>query len=358
MVSVQVYSDIPADPKPEGNLSTRFDPLMTNLYATTLEAVGESASEDASPHSLELEQSLKKLARRLVADSSGREVARIGKQVELELREWGKRAAMDRRTIAENVKDLLIALTHALEGVDNRNQSYSRQFIELADHFGKIADLNDLTTIRTCMVKQVEELRGSVDRMKRESQQALGELRNELSSYESKLLRAEDKALKDFVTGLPNRRCIEERLARSIANGWSICVAMFDINRFKSVNDEYGHLVGDDLLCQFSKRMNSKIRCGDLAGRWGGDEFVVIMMWCDLSEAALVIERIKHDVFGTYRLQTRTNMSFVDVHVDAAFGVAQWEEGDSVQSLIQKADSLMYAQKRSESRDAAHTPPE
>jgi diguanylate cyclase (GGDEF)-like protein len=358
MVSVRSYSTTPGDPEQEGDSPTRVDPLMINLYTATLGVVGESAAEDASPHSLELDQSLKRLARRLATDPSKKGVAKIGKQVELELREWGKRAALDKRAIADHVKELLIALAHEFKSVDNRNQGYSDRFIGLTDQFGKIANINDLTTIRTSLVEKVEELKSTLDQMKRENQQALEEFRNELSSYESKLLRAEGRALTDPLTGLANRRSIEERLGQSIANGWSVCLAMFDLNRFKPVNDELGHLAGDDLLSQFSKRLSAQIRSGDLAGRWGGDEFVVIMMWCDLSDATVVIERIKREVFGTYRLQTRTALSLVEINIDAAVGIAQWEEGDSVQHLIQKADSLMYAQKRNRNRDLGNTRPD
>ena len=360
MVFQKSFADTQMRSKQDSNLPARVDlpakvdPLMTNLYTTTLGAVGESAAEDASPHSLELDQSLKRLARRLAADPSEKEATKIGRQVELELREWGKRAAMDRRIVADHVKELLVALAHSLKSVDNRNEGYSRRFFELTDNFGEIASFNDLASIRTSLVEQVEELKCTVDQMKRENQQAIEELRTELSSYESKLLRAEDKALKDPLTGLANRRSIEERLSRSIANGWSICLAMFDLNRFKPVNDELGHLAGDDLLCQFSKRLNAQIRSGDLAGRWGGDEFVVIMMWCDLSEATGAIERIKREVFGTYRLQTRTNLSLVDVNIDAAVGVAQWEQGDTAQHLIQRADSLMYEQKKNRKGELAN----
>jgi len=357
MVFRKAYADTKVRREHQGDLpstvdpAARVDPLMTNLYTATLGTVGDSAAEDASPHSVELDQSLKRLARRLAADPSRKEAEKIGRQVDLELREWGKRAALDRRRVAEHVKELLVALAHSLKSVDNRNEDYSKRFFELTGHFGQIADFNDIATIRTSLVEQVAELKSTVDQMKRENQQALEELRVELSTYESKLLHADDKALKDPLTGLANRRSIEERLARSIANGWSICLAMFDLNRFKPVNDELGHLAGDDLLCQFSKRLNAQIRSGDLAGRWGGDEFVVIMMWCDLTEADAAIERIKRPIFGTYRLQTRTNLSLVDVNIDAAVGIAQWEQGDTVQHLIQRADSLMYEQKKNRSRD-------
>lgn len=344
--------------KPERSVPTTNDSLMTNLYTATLEVFGESAAEDKSPHGVELGQSLKRLAHRLASNPSDEEVARIGKQVELELREWGKRAASETRALTDNVKELWIAMAHALESVGNRNQGYSERFIELTDRFGKIADFRDLTTIRASLVSHVEELRSTVDQLNRENRQAIEELRVEISSYESKLLRAESKALKDPLTGLANRRSIEERMTRSIANSCSFCVAMFDLNRFKSVNDELGHLAGDDLLCQFSKRMQDQVRSGDLAGRWGGDEFVVIMMWCDLSEATVVIERIKSKIFGTYRLNTRNDLSLVSIDIDAAVGVAQWEEGDSAQDLIQKADSLMYAQKKNRSLNPGNTHPD
>jgi len=327
---------------------------MTKLVTTILEVVGESVAEDASTHSVELDHSLKRLARRLLIDPSDKEVSKIGKQIELELREWGKRSASENRLVADNVRDLLIAMGRALDSIGKRGNVHSERFTELTNHFDKLANFNDLASIRTSLVRQVEELKRNVDQMKRENELALAELRTELSSYESKLLRAESKALKDPLTGLANRRSIEERIQRSLANDWNFCVAMFDLNRFKSVNDELGHLAGDDLLCQFSKRLKDQVRCGDLAGRWGGDEFIVILMWCDLSEAAIFIQRIKREVFATYQLQTRTNLSLVSLDIDAAIGVAQWEEGDSALDLIQKADSLMYAQKNRSQKPESH----
>src|ERR1700761_1062798 len=102
-------------------------------------------------------------------------------------------------------------------------------------------------------------------------------------------------AMVDPLTGLFNRRFAEERIrteiARSERKGLSLVLVLLDLNDFKQVNDEYGHPVGDLVLKEFAKRLTQSTRAADLAVRWGGDEFMLLLVDCQISELSTVLFR-------------------------------------------------------------------
>jgi diguanylate cyclase (GGDEF)-like protein len=181
--------------------------------------------------------------------------------------------------------------------------------------------------------------------MEEDSHQSIAQLRAEVSTYETKLKAAEELALRDALTGLANRRNVEERIEWRVANQKMFCVVILDLNRFKLVNDRYGHLAGDSLLKQFSEELRANLRGTDLVGRWSGDEFVAVLD-CDLAAAKSQIARMRQWVFGEYTLRLSSTAGKAKVTVDAAVGVAQWKPGETIHALIERADTAMYAEKR------------
>ena len=146
------------------------------------------------------------------------------------------------------------------------------------------------------------ELKTYVDRMAQDSRESVAQLQAEVSTYETKLKAVEELALRDSLTGLANRRNVEGRIKWRIAHQQVFCVMMIDLNDFKPVNDTYGHPAGDSLLKQFSQELRSNLRSTDVAGRWGGDEFIVILD-CDLAGANCQVERMRKWVLGEYTVQ-------------------------------------------------------
>jgi diguanylate cyclase (GGDEF)-like protein len=143
----------------------------------------------------------------------------------------------------------------------------------------------------------------------------------------------------DFLTSLPNRRYLDEKLRRFDAGGADGgSVVLFDVDHFKSVNDTYGHHVGDHVLREIALVAAGHLRDGQLLGRWGGEEFVLLLPDQDEETAARIVERVRR------ALDTHT---FAEVgHVTASFGVAERQPGESVTSTVDRADAAMYAAKR------------
>ena len=156
-------------------------------------------------------------------------------------------------------------------------------------------------------------------------------------------------AVTDGLTGLHNRRYLDSHLKllidRAIARGRPMSVCITDIDRFKLVNDTYGHDAGDAVLREFANRVRSTVRGADLACRYGGEEFVLVMPDTSAEMAAGVAERLRSIV---EREPFRIPGTDAFLPITASLGIASvLPEGDSPEALLKRADAALYEAKRS-----------
>lgn len=152
--------------------------------------------------------------------------------------------------------------------------------------------------------------------------------------------RLAQMAMLDALTGVASRRRLDEVLQRelsSVARGRQLSVVLIDVDRFKSVNDRFGHDVGDDVLRGVARVLQQEGRLSDVVGRWGGEEFLVVCTDTDGVGATVVSER------AAERLRA-ARMPPVG-QVTASFGVAQALPGESARELIARADKALYRAK-------------
>jgi diguanylate cyclase (GGDEF)-like protein len=156
----------------------------------------------------------------------------------------------------------------------------------------------------------------------------------------------ERQALVDGLTGLANRRHAEDRLESELARaerfGGPLAIVIADLDDFKAVNDVHGHPVGDTVLRAFARTVLASMRDADVAGRWGGEEFLLVLSGTDGAGAAQLAERIRAQVAEGSLLTPEG----VPVRVTASFGVAHYEEGQNLETLVAMADAALYEAKR------------
>ena len=147
-------------------------------------------------------------------------------------------------------------------------------------------------------------------------------------------------AMFDPLTSLYNRRFAEQRLkaeiARSERKGHPLTVVLIDLNDFKQINDTYGHQAGDTVLKEFAKRLNRATRGADLAARWGGDEFILLLVDCDPSQLPTILNRLEGfsvEVHGR------------ELPVMMAVGWKSYQPGDQMSDLVERADRMLYVSK-------------
>ena len=167
----------------------------------------------------------------------------------------------------------------------------------------------------------------------------------------------ERQALIDGLTGLANRRQCEETLASELARldrfGGQLAVVVTDLDWFKDVNDRYGHPSGDAVLREFATLLQELLRDVDLAGRWGGEEFLLVLPGTDAAGGARVAERVRAALASRIVLSA----DGTPIPVTASFGVAATPPATTAEELFSAADAALYEAKRN-GKNRVETAPE
>ncbi|SFH36542.1 biofilm regulation diguanylate cyclase SiaD [Modicisalibacter xianhensis] len=175
-----------------------------------------------------------------------------------------------------------------------------------------------------------------------------------ISDRYQQLMRERNQALKtassqDPLTGLANRRLLNDHLQqaaqRSKAQSLPFCVAMIDVDHFKRINDQHGHETGDQALVELAGVLKNQLRASDLCGRWGGEEFLVLLSDTSLDQARQTVERI-----CAHLRALPLQVGDVSLAVTASVGVAEHRIGEPPQDTINRADAALLTAKR-EGRD-------
>ena len=152
------------------------------------------------------------------------------------------------------------------------------------------------------------------------------------------LAKTQFQAKTDGLTGMSNRRTLEDQLRQLVSAGRPFTLVMADLDHFKLVNDTYGHEGGDRALRVFSTAVHDMLRGEDIAGRFGGEEFVLAFPGLNSEEAVSTIERLR----GALSVATEGGAC---PPFTASFGVAEWEAGRSVDDLLRLADARLFEAK-------------
>lgn len=263
------------------------------------------------------------------------------------------RIALDKHSVEEmvNALDVLLEkLSAQLIDLIERSESSSSEIREVkrdleALETHKPTDFKTahkrLYTIASTLEEKVEVLSKDL----KVHNEKVNQMGKKIATLESELAQATQASREDFLTKLFNKRAIEEHLGLKEAeyerNGHSFCVAMLDLDHFKSVNDTYGHEAGDAVLIAFAKILKLEVRTSDTVGRYGGEEFLVILGETDLEGAKTFCEKVRAHVEQAHFMYQGERIG-----VSVSIGVAQRSDFPSLKALINGADERLYDAKR------------
>ena len=187
------------------------------------------------------------------------------------------------------------------------------------------------------LVRRTQELESVVS-------ERTAEVRAALLEAEAAKEQLRDQALHDSLTGFWNRRAIfqilDSEIARCTKQSQPLCIMMADLDHFKQINDTWGHLAGDAVLRDVSDRLRQGLRRNEAVGKYGGEEFLILLPMCPFSVALKRAEELR-----TAINDRGVPVSGREIAVTCSFGIAEHEAGYTVEDLVGKADSALYVAK-------------
>ena len=198
------------------------------------------------------------------------------------------------------------------------------------------AVINTLLLENTNMRHNTSKLTNRLDRSKKQ-----------LSQLNKNLVEIQKNSLTDPLTSVGNRKkfdkSMKENLASAIGSRTKFCLIIADLDYFKNVNDNFGHLVGDAILKVFAQVLMKNVKGKDIVARYGGEEFAVILPNTEIKGATQVAELIRKDIASQDLQLTKSGKAIGAV--TASFGVAQFRRGDTAETIFSRADKRLYQAK-------------
>jgi len=242
--------------------------------------------------------------------------------------------------VLDEIKQVLATIDVAAGSATSYSES-------LADASEKLAGANDGNKVRAVVALLVEGAK-EIELNNKKLEASLSTSKQEIEQLQQDLAAVRTESLTDPLTGLSNRKFFDSALAKAIADAKEknepLSLMMADIDHFKSFNDKFGHLTGDQVLRLVAVAMKHNLKGQDIAARYGGEEFVIALPNTVLRSAITLADHIRRAVM-TKELIKRSNGARLG-QVTISIGVAVLRLQDTPQSLIERADGCLYAAKR------------
>jgi diguanylate cyclase len=245
------------------------------------------------------------------------------------------------KTMLARFVDHLAEMTEATAG-------FHEKMARCAARVSAASDINALSTVVDEITRETRLIQMSALRSRdelRDAKARVEETQREVVRLQDELAQAAEAVRQDQLTGVLNRKGLDEALERELARGRRrgapLCVSMLDIDNFKKLNDSYGHQTGDGALIHLARVVEDALRPQDSIGRYGGEEFVILLPETGLDDALTALTRLQRELTRRFFLHgnERTLITF-------SAGVAQVGRDEAQEQALARADAAMYEAKR------------
>jgi len=242
--------------------------------------------------------------------------------------------------LRDNLRQLLIDIFSQVAQLTEKTGEYETIVSRSVDKLSEGTSMQDIREVVDDIIVETKKIGHSG----RATQEKLQVATDELESLKKEFEEAKAAALVDFLTGIANRKAFDMAIKGSVEEAASdtepLSLLLIDIDHFKRFNDEYGHIVGDEILRLVARKIKENVRGRDFVARYGGEEFAVILPGTPIHGAKTVAEniRVSFSVGKLKRVKTSEYLGTISISVWAA----QYRPGESVEDLVDRSDQALY----------------
>lgn len=276
---------------------------------------------------------------------------RVIKQAEHYLEEITQRQEIVKRSLNEakiTLKQMVASLITNIEELTDTTGEYQDKLEQYSEKISRTDDIDDLNQLLVLIMEETRRMQKSTLNYRNDFLAARAEVslaQNKINQLETELLEMGEKVHEDHLTGILNRRgldnAFERESSRSIRHQAPLSFALLDIDNFKQLNDTHGHKVGDDALVYLVESVKDTTRPEDVVSRYGGEEFVILLPNTNLEEAVQILSRIRRNLTKKFFLHENKRLL-----ITFSAGIAQFRSGESQESIFKRADEALYRAKK------------
>lgn len=251
-------------------------------------------------------------------------------------------AALD--TIGEELRQRVETVVATISNAGSKHAAFGETLSLASGQLHRAGEAGNLAAVLDGLVQATRAMEAHT----REMESRLEESKTEVEGLRARIKEIRKESLTDALTGLANRKYFDSTIANMAqaahVAGERFCLVMADIDHFKKFNDTYGHQTGDSVLRLVARSIMDNVKGRDLAARFGGEEFAILLASARLANAHVVAEQIRRNVETKKVVKRSTGESLGTVTL--SLGCAEYLPGETVESLIGRADQALYAAKR------------
>lgn len=272
-------------------------------------------------------------------------------QAEHHLTKIMQKQSIIKYSLNETKTTLKRMVTCLVDNIETLSDSTGDYHDKIGHYSAKMNQAEDITELNQLLVEIMSETKKVQARMQDSrndflaAREEVDAAQRKIQQLESELVQMEEKVLEDHLTGILNRRGLDDAFVRESSRAERLqkplSIAILDIDNFKLLNDTHGHKVGDDALVYLVKAIQETTRPDDIVTRFGGEEFVILLPDTNSEQAVLVITRVRRSL--TKRLFLHENKRLL---ITFSAGLAQWQSGELQESVIARADGALYRAKK------------
>lgn len=248
----------------------------------------------------------------------------------------------------ETLKGMMASFISGLAEIAESTGSYQEKISGYEEQITATEDMVELNTILQSLVSDIQKMNINASHSHQafeDTQKKVEEAEKQINELTAKLDYISEVAHEDFLTGALNRRgmdeAIEREFSRADRHNTPLSLAMIDIDHFKKINDTMGHSTGDVALTHLAKVVKSVLRSTDVLARYGGEEFVILLPGSKQEDAVSVVTGIQRDLTKNFFLHNNER-----VLITFSAGVAERLTGESINSVLPRADAALYQAKQ------------
>jgi len=246
----------------------------------------------------------------------------------------------------KELKAVINGFAEEFESITKDNTNFSGQIRKNVSHIEKAIKLDEIKEIRKKITQETGTLRKTITRKRKKDAEMIKMLSHKVKAINDELTSAKEETMIDGLTQLYNRKAFDRKLREAFENSSmpekAFTLIMADIDYFKKINDDYGHIVGDEALKKVANIIKETFRLNDFVARYGGEEFVIIIDIIDEQYIQDICERFRSEIEATnFKIGSET------IPISISLGIAFYKESDTPATLLDRADKALYLAKQS-----------